>query len=49
MSGWPSPRRSPGGLYDWLIPVVLGLLALVLLTIVIAIIAAAIGLWPIPS
>ncbi len=42
-------RRSPGGLYNWLIPIVLGLLALVLLAIVIAIIAAVTGLWPISS
>ena len=42
-------RRSPSGVYDWIIPVVLGVLALILLAIVIAIIAAVTGLWPIPS
>jgi len=42
-------RRSPRGIYNWLIPVVLGLLALALLAIIIAIIAAVTGLWPISS
>jgi hypothetical protein len=44
-----SSRQSPGGIYDWLIPVVLGFLALVLLAIIIAIIATVVGLWPISS
>ncbi len=44
----PNPsRRSPTGLYDWLMPLVLGLLTLALAAIVVAIIAAAVGLWPI--
>jgi hypothetical protein len=40
------PRRSPSGVYDWLIPVVLVVLALVLLAIVVAVAGAAFGLWP---
>ena len=43
----PDPRRRPPShLYQWLIPAVLGLLTLILLAILLAIIAAAVGLWP---
>ena len=39
----PEPRPRPGGL---LVPLVLGLLALALLALVVAVIGAAVGLWP---
>jgi hypothetical protein len=47
MSKRGSSRLLPSGFYNWLIPLVLGVLALALLAIVVAILAAALGLWPI--
>jgi hypothetical protein len=40
-------RRAPGGVYDWLIPVILIFLALVLASIIIASVGAMVGLWPV--
>jgi|GEM_PF-3183072 len=40
-------RRPPSGVYDWLIPVILVFLALVLASIIIASVAAMVGLWPV--
>jgi hypothetical protein len=37
-----------GGFYDWLIPVILVFLALVLASIIIASVGALVGLWPVP-
>ena len=41
------PRRSLPGIYRWLIPAALGLMLIVLFGIVVAVLAAAIGLWPV--
>jgi hypothetical protein len=41
-------RRSPGGVYDWLIPVILIFLAFVLASIIIASVLAMVGVWPVP-
>ena len=41
-------RRPSGGVYDWLIPVILIFLALVLASIIIASVGALMGVWPVP-
>ena len=44
------PRRSIlAGVYKWLIPTVLGLMLFVLFAIVVAVLAAAFGVWPVGS
>lgn len=45
MSSGPRPPHMTG-LYRWLIPAALGLLLLLLFAIVVAVLAAAFGIWP---
>jgi hypothetical protein len=41
-------RKSPQprGLYNWLVPLALGVMVLILLAIVVALLGALFGLWP---
>jgi hypothetical protein len=41
------PRRSLPGVYRWAVPAALGLMVLILFGIVVAVLAAAVGLWPV--
>jgi hypothetical protein len=49
MTGSGPSRRAPSGPYRWAIALVLGILVVALFAIVVAVLAAAFGLWPVSS